>query len=106
MTRLLWYFLKSTVMFTLSSRFPSGPSAPRNFKILSFNATAVTLQWEIPVTKNGPIEVYTVEYRKTGTNGRLFLGPISWLCLPPNSARFPAYANFCASLVSVECLVT
>ncbi|XP_033643360.1 Down syndrome cell adhesion molecule-like protein 1 homolog [Asterias rubens] len=46
----------------------TGPSAPRNFKILSFNATAVTLQWEIPVTKNGPIEVYTVEYRKTGTN--------------------------------------
>ncbi len=46
----------------------TGPSAPRNFKILSFNATAVTLQWEIPVQRNGPVEVYTVEYRKTGTN--------------------------------------
>ncbi|XP_038046888.1 protein sidekick-1-like [Patiria miniata] len=46
----------------------TGPSAPRNLAVLSFNATAVVLQWEIPVQRNGPIDAYTVEYRETDTN--------------------------------------
>ncbi|XP_022107057.1 protein sidekick-1-like [Acanthaster planci] len=46
----------------------TGPSAPRSLAVLSFNATAVTLQWEIPAQKSGPIDTYTVEYKETSTN--------------------------------------
>ncbi|XP_071509422.1 contactin-2-like [Diadema antillarum] len=46
----------------------TGPSAPRNFRVTSFNATAVGLSWEISVDRNGPIDTYLVEYTKLNTN--------------------------------------
>ncbi|XP_071820148.1 contactin-1-like isoform X2 [Apostichopus japonicus] len=46
----------------------SGPSAPRRLKILSFNATTVQLEWEIPERRSSPIEVYFIDYYKIRDN--------------------------------------
>ena len=73
-----------------------------------------TIQWGIVHQSNKAISIeYYLQYTNVETN--FFLsewchqGPISGLCLPTNSVLTIAYMqapNFCASLVSVECLVT
>ncbi|XP_041482004.1 Down syndrome cell adhesion molecule-like protein 1 homolog isoform X2 [Lytechinus variegatus] len=45
----------------------TGPSAPRNVRVTSYNGTSISLVWEVPADRNGPIEIYMVEYHITGT---------------------------------------
>ncbi|CAG2202980.1 NEO1 [Mytilus edulis] len=46
----------------------SGPSAPRNLKILFSNSSTVQLEWEIPAKTNGQIRKYQVWYKIKGGN--------------------------------------
>ncbi|KAL5011902.1 hypothetical protein ScPMuIL_010453 [Solemya velum] len=41
----------------------SGPSKPRNFKVLLVNATSIHLEWEVPAYPNGVIMKYQIQYR-------------------------------------------
>ncbi|XP_063423731.1 cell adhesion molecule DSCAM-like [Mytilus trossulus] len=46
----------------------SGPSAPRNLKILFSNSSTMQLEWEIPAETNGQIRKYQVWYKIKGDN--------------------------------------
>ena len=46
----------------------SAPSQPRNLQLLSHNATAVNLEWEVPEQTNGQIRTYQLHYRAKFTN--------------------------------------
>ncbi|KAJ8038329.1 Down syndrome cell adhesion molecule-like [Holothuria leucospilota] len=47
----------------------SGPSFPRNVRVIFFNSTTVELEWEIPEERSGPIAVYFIEITKLSLNG-------------------------------------
>ncbi|KAL4218918.1 hypothetical protein ACF0H5_021505 [Mactra antiquata] len=56
----------SDISNVLSAKtYDAGPSVPRKFEVLKVMSHNITLSWEIPLTTNGDIKKYMIEYRKT-----------------------------------------
>ena len=57
------------------------PSEPQSFEVISVNSSSVTLQWRPPVTPNGNVTQYSIQFDETVINfsSNMLMGTVEGL---------------------------